>query len=228
MTRAQLDHAVSLPLFSRSLNPMLIADDEGRFVDANAAACLFLRLPAEEVCKLTLEDLTPPRRRPRLEAMWSSFLRGDRTGDLEYGRTLPWNLQMPDGTSVQVEISGTPRFRPGRHLLVIVFPAARALNERIGSARPPATEILTRREREILTLVALGHTGVQVAARLYLSPATVATHVTNALIKLGAKNRAHGIALALQAQELDAFDASEVAAPFTGFQTSTRDAAENV
>lgn len=63
--------------------------------------------------------------------------------------------------------------------------------------------MLTKREREILTLVALGNTGVEIASRLFLSPATVQTHVVNALIKLGAKNRAHGITLAIQANELD-------------------------
>jgi len=41
------------------------------------------------------------------------------------------------------------------------------------------------------------------AAALFLSPATVQTHVTNSLIKLGAKNRAHGISIALRAGELD-------------------------
>lgn len=51
--------------------------------------------------------------------------------------------------------------------------------------------------------IALGNTGVQIASRLFLSPTTVQSHVVNALLKLNAKKRAHGIALALEGNELD-------------------------
>ena len=80
------------------------------------------------------------------------------------------------------------------------------MNERLDGAPAQASTVLTKREREILTLVALGNTGVEIAAQLFLSPTTVATHVTNALVKLGARNRAHGIAIALQNGELDLVD----------------------
>ena len=66
--------------------------------------------------------------------------------------------------------------------------------------------MLTDRERQVLTLVALGNTGDQIAAQLSLAPSTVQTHVVNALNKLRAKNRAHGIAIALQTGELDLDD----------------------
>jgi len=63
--------------------------------------------------------------------------------------------------------------------------------------------VLTKREREILALVALGKTGLEIAAQLFVSPSTVQTHMVNTLVKLGARNRAHGIAIALQTGELD-------------------------
>lgn len=188
----------SRALFERSLNPMLIADDERRYVDANTAACLFLRASQEAICELRVDDLTAPELRPRLEGVWSAFLQGRLVG-----QSVPCELRLPDGASVQVDIGSIPHVEPGRHLAVIVFPAARALNERLDHALPPASVALTKREREILTLVALGKTGVQIAGELFLSPATVQTHVANALIKLGAKNRAHGIMLALIGGELD-------------------------
>ena len=202
--QARPDDAAPHPLFVYSLNPMLIADDARRWVDANAAACLFLRLAKEDVCKLTVDDLTPPAQRARLGVLWEALLHGDsaRAGAL----TVPWELLMPDGSVVAVDLGGTPHFRPGRHLAIILFPAARALNERLDDAPAQATTVLTKREREILTLVALGNTGVEIAAQLFLSPTTVATHVTNALVKLGARNRAHGIAIALQNGELDLVD----------------------
>lgn len=196
---ADLDWATH-PLFVRSLNPMLVVDDERRYVGANAAACLFLRLTRAEVCKLRIDDLTSPRLRSGMDAIWSDFLQGAAAAQAAY---TPWDLYMPDGTTVAVDLSGTPRFRPGHHLAVICFPAAEALNERLNQAQPPVPYVLTKREREILSLVAFGHTGVEIAAQLFLSPATVQTHMVNMLIRLGARNRAHGVAIALQTGELD-------------------------
>jgi DNA-binding CsgD family transcriptional regulator len=183
---------------------MLIADDERDYVDANAAACLFLRLPREEVLKLSVDDLTLPEQRSELDALWARFLRDD--GVHRHGHSVPRSLQMPDGAHVNVDLSSTPNFRPGRHLAIIFFPAADALNAHLEHAQPPVDAVLTRREREILALVALGNTGVEIGFQLSVSPATVQTHVAHALIKLGAKNRAHGIALALGAGELELVD----------------------
>jgi DNA-binding CsgD family transcriptional regulator len=64
--------------------------------------------------------------------------------------------------------------------------------------RPP----LTRREREILGLLAEGMSGAQIADKLVLSPETVRTHVRNAMAKLGASTRSQAVALALQRQEI--------------------------
>lgn len=64
--------------------------------------------------------------------------------------------------------------------------------------RPP----LTRREREILGLLAEGMSGAQIAEKLVLSPETVRTHVRNAMAKLGATTRSQAVALALQRDEI--------------------------
>lgn len=55
--------------------------------------------------------------------------------------------------------------------------------------------VLSDRERQILGLLACGFTGAEVAGRLFLSPATVRTHVQNAMRKLGARTRAQAIAI---------------------------------
>lgn len=192
------------PLFARSRNPMLVADDQRRYVDANAAACLFLRRSVDAIRKLKVDDLTPPAQRPRLDALWAEFLQGTLVA-----RGGPCNVHMPDGTTVAVNLSATAHFRPGRHLAIVLFPAQSALDESVDRALPQRTNVLTRREREVLRLVALGETGIEIASRLFLSPATVQSHVANALIKLGAKNRAHGITLALRHNELDLDDPDE-------------------
>jgi DNA-binding CsgD family transcriptional regulator len=204
-------------LFMRSLNPMLIVDDERRYVDANPAASLFLRLPLEEIRKLRIDDVTAPELRAGLDELWAEFLSGEGID------ALGWDFHMPGGTSVTVDLCSTAHFQPGRHLAIIVFPPARTLNERLAQTQVPDSQVLSKREREVLTLVALGYTGVQIADQLYIAPATVQTHMANTLIKLGAKNRAHGIAIALQTGELALGDEPDEP-EFPGPQTSPPDA----
>ncbi len=199
--------------FLGSLKPMLLAGDDRRCVDANAAACLFLRLPQQEIRKLTIDDLTAPHLRQELDAIWRDVVRDGRAP--QDGRSIAWILQLPDRTSVEVAFSATSHFRPGRHLVTILFPAGRPLNESARDRDPPTNHVLTKREREVLKLVALGYTGVQIAEQLFLSPATIATHVTNALTKLGAKNRAHGIAVALHTGQIDLAGTSHDSLPST-------------
>lgn len=62
---------------------------------------------------------------------------------------------------------------------------------------------LTRREREVLSLLAMGLTGPEIADRLALSPATVRTHVQNGIARLGARTRVQAIALALTRGEIN-------------------------
>ena len=61
---------------------------------------------------------------------------------------------------------------------------------------------LSAREKEVLSLLAQGLTGVEIAERLYLSPETVRTHVRNAMEKLEANTRVHAVAIALRQGEI--------------------------
>jgi DNA-binding NarL/FixJ family response regulator len=65
-------------------------------------------------------------------------------------------------------------------------------------AMPDNFDELTRRERDIVALVALGLTNGEIAERLVISPATVKTHVSRAMLKLHARDRAKLVALAYQ------------------------------
>jgi PAS domain S-box-containing protein len=62
--------------------------------------------------------------------------------------------------------------------------------------------VLSPRERQILTLLARGLTGEQIAERLVLSPETIRTHVRNAREKLGASTRVEAVTRALRANEI--------------------------
>lgn len=56
---------------------------------------------------------------------------------------------------------------------------------------------LTSRQRQVLTLVAAGSTGVQIGQTLGIRSSTVTRHLTEAYRTLGAQDRAHAVALAI-------------------------------
>jgi DNA-binding NarL/FixJ family response regulator len=58
--------------------------------------------------------------------------------------------------------------------------------------------VLTEREREVLALVGQGMSNAEIGAELFLSPATARTHVSHAMVKLGARDRAQLVVIAYQ------------------------------
>jgi DNA-binding NarL/FixJ family response regulator len=58
--------------------------------------------------------------------------------------------------------------------------------------------VLTERERQVLTLVGHGLSNDEIGAKLFLSPATARTHVSHAMAKLGARDRAQLVVIAFQ------------------------------
>jgi DNA-binding NarL/FixJ family response regulator len=62
----------------------------------------------------------------------------------------------------------------------------------------PGIRTLTDREREVVALVAEGLTNDEIAERLVISPATARTHVSRAMVKLNARDRAQLVVFAYQ------------------------------
>jgi DNA-binding NarL/FixJ family response regulator len=72
---------------------------------------------------------------------------------------------------------------------------------------------LTGREREVAGLAAYGMSNDEIAEHLVISPATAKTHVSRAMTKLGARDRAQLVALAYQHRLVDPPDPTSPTAP---------------
>ena len=80
-----------------------------------------------------------------------------------------------------------------------VSPALESLTARGGRG---AGYVLSKREREVLELLAGGLNGREASRVLVLSPETVRTHVRNAMRKLGARTRVHAVTMAASQDEI--------------------------
>lgn len=80
----------------------------------------------------------------------------------------------------------------------------RRLIERFVASPPPSTEVprglevLTHREREVLTLIARGLSNAEIAGELYVAETTIKTHVARVLAKLRLRDRVQAVVLAYE------------------------------
>ena len=87
---------------------------------------------------------------------------------------------------------------------VLAPEAMKALMDRtVAPVESPAVEPLTKREREVLSLVAQGMTNPQIAEQLVISTSTVQFHVHNILGKLGVGTRTEAVAIAIQSKLIE-------------------------
>ncbi|MCK2218685.1 response regulator transcription factor [Actinomadura sp. ATCC 31491] len=78
-----------------------------------------------------------------------------------------------------------------------------ARQRRVARAAGDRLAALTGREREVLALVGRGLSNAEIGAALFLSPATVRTHVSRAMAKLGARDRAQLVVVAYRTGLVD-------------------------
>ena len=98
--------------------------------------------------------------------------------------------------AVRVAARGDALLAPAvtRRLIAAFAGAAAPSLARIADAR--ALRVLTEREREVVALAAHGLSNDEIAARLQVSPATARTHISRAMVKLGARDRAQLVVFA--------------------------------
>jgi DNA-binding CsgD family transcriptional regulator len=181
---------------------MLLVDDDRRFIEANPAACRLLRCERDELLAMRIDDLAAGTE--DVAGLWRAFLdQKTQSGRFEIAR--------PDGTRVGVSYSATAHVSPGVHLSVLLpIEEANELDDAVDETRGVEKGArLTQREREVMTLLALGATPHEIADRLVISRETVRNHTRNARDKLEARTRAQAIAVALDRREIEISRADE-------------------
>jgi DNA-binding CsgD family transcriptional regulator len=171
--------------------PMLTVDNERRIVDANLGARLLLRLQLGQLRHMQLDLLTHKLYRARWNALWEQLLaRGQLWASDEFFAG--------ESGALGVAFIAVANVLPGEHLIVLA--PAEWPGDELGPADEPqpkrGSARLSRRQLEVLGLFADGLSVAEIAERLAISPATARTHGNNLLRKLGARNRAHAVALA--------------------------------
>ncbi|MEU9196140.1 response regulator transcription factor [Streptomyces hundungensis] len=96
--------------------------------------------------------------------------------------------------AVRAVVDGDALLSPGVTRRLIAEFAARSKEP----AADGALAELTEREREVMALVGIGLSNDEIARRLVVSPLTAKTHVSRAMVKLGARDRAQLVILAYE------------------------------
>ncbi|MEA2436588.1 MAG: hypothetical protein QOF65_1144 [Thermoleophilaceae bacterium] len=171
-------------VFEEAPDPMLLIGDDRVFLGGNRRARELLQVSADLLRKLRIDDIAAT---PELAERWMAFQReGHQEGNVV--------VRAQDGSEHAVELRARANYEPGRHLAIL---------RPVGASRSTLEGRLSGREREVLRLLATGATGTEIARALFLSRATVATHVRNAMVKLGAHTRIEAVVIALREGEID-------------------------
>lgn len=204
-----------MPLkFGTSAEALIAIDDQGTIVSWNDAATKLLGRDASQAigrpCHEVMQGLTPA----------GGHLCGPNCPIAEScrERRAPRRFEMivrhPNGTDLWLEATTCVVLdedeRPiAVHILSEGVSARRLADlaetvvRRVSKPEPPPASLEggqrpTRRELDVLALLAEGLGTAEIAGRLRLSPATVRNHVQNLLLKLGAHSRAEAVVAAIR------------------------------
>jgi DNA-binding CsgD family transcriptional regulator len=174
-------------VFEGSTNPVALLDEQRVIVSANVGMCELMGASRSELVGASADDFVAAHELLNVNAEWRAFW---DSGAWSNERILVG----AGGVRLRFQFAARTGNVGGLPVAVIVCIAVGPEDE---PEPPEQLGELTPREREILTLVALGNTSVEIAEHLVISKETVRTHVRNSMAKTGAKTRAQLVALAL-------------------------------
>ena len=177
--------------FKQSRNAMALVDDRRIHVDVNGAYLKLLGYPRGRVVGQPLHRYVAEPSRATGEEWAAALADGRFTGEAE--------LICADGSRADVQWGATTEVVTGRRLVLFVALSTSRWGGRFRRTTLPTRDArpLSKREQEIVRLIALGSTGPEIADELQIAHDTVRTHVRNSMTKLGARSRAHLVANAL-------------------------------
>ncbi len=175
-------------VFERTSNPVALLDDDRRILELNKAAVELLGGEAESMIGRSMAESVLPAEQERSAAEWQAFLKSG-----EYSGTRA--LVRADGSIVTIEFAARLAVvGEERRAIYVAMPLGEPEHRRAPS---PAELGLTGREREVVTLIAMGRDTAEIAETLHISPETVRSHVRNAMAKLDVHTRAQLVAVVL-------------------------------
>jgi PAS domain S-box-containing protein len=175
-------------VIDQSRVPMVVVDDERRFLEVNGSAQLAFRLKLPAMRRLRIDDLTAPDYLRTMARSWEQLI---DAGSVEGS----YRVATPDGGQFEISVWGLADALPGKHVIAFALGGPRDQDHRRSEAVVEATSSpLTPRELEVLQLAADGLSGPKIAEKFVLSPDTVRTHFANIYEKLEVRDRAGAVA----------------------------------
>lgn len=185
---------------------VIATDSDGIVVTWNGRAEALYGWSREEAIGRPVAELTVPSESRRVAE--------DIMGAIRDGRSWQgsFRVRRKDGSQFTAYVKDSPILEDGRLVGIVgvsievgdpdLAGAVRSFAD-LGPVAGKRSRTLSPREREVLSLLARGLTGEQIAEHLVLSPETIRTHIRNAREKLGASTRVEAVTTALLAHEIE-------------------------
>src|SRR3954452_10817416 len=173
--------------FRRSRNAMVLLDADRKHVEVNSAYLQLVGYTRQSLLGRPVYDLVVGG--PMLsDREWKALILRDQfDGQAE--------LVCADGAKVAVDLAGHPAIVMGSRLVVfVVMRTGRGGRFRSDPGSSTTGGRLSPRELEVVSLIAEGYTGREMASELQLATHTINAHVRNAMSKIDARSRAQLIA----------------------------------
>ena len=193
------------PMIRHGLAAMLAADRDVQWLGSAADADEALRIASASAPDVLLVDMAPPRndgpaviaalREQLPETQFVMLVGYAEAGGLRQAAQAGAVGVLLKRASVQELLHVVHAARRGQRSFPATHDAVAAAN---GNVRACPGDDLTPRERELLALMARGHSNQEIATALGIAMPTVKFHVTHVLAKLHAANRTEAVLIALR------------------------------